>query len=168
MVIINIRLKVWKLIITKYITGLKVWKLKYITVTCYNHLHIVRGDWSVRAKFQNGCLAFRRCLWGSDKVIIHSPISIYSTFYKFCIFTFQLKKNVNYLTRYSRLFNHYLEYQTNLRKSKTFCSKGFRQASVSSWCNLLAESKSASLAREPSAANSDSRVRERIKAHGSA
>lgn len=172
MVIINIRLKVWKLIITKYITGLKVWKLKYITVICYNHLHIVRGDWSVRAKFQNGCLAFRRCLWGSDKVIIHSPISIYSTFYKFCIFAFQLKKNprenVNYLTRYSRLFNHYLEYQTNLRKSKTFCSKGFRQASVSSWCNLLAESKSASLAREPSAANSDSRVRERIKAHGSA
>lgn len=73
-------------------TRLKVWKLKYITVTCYNHLHIVRGDCSMRAKFQNGCLAFRRCLWGSDRVIIHSPISIYSTFYKFCIFAFQPKK----------------------------------------------------------------------------
>ena len=27
-------------------------------------------------------------------MIIHSPISIYSTFYKFCIFTFQLKKTL--------------------------------------------------------------------------
>ena len=97
----------------------------------------MRGDCSMRAKFQNGCLAFRRCLWGSDKVIINSPISIYSTFYKFCIFAFQLKKNprenVNYLTCYSRLFNHYLEYQTNLRKSKTFCSKGFQ----TSFCQFV-------------------------------
>ena len=90
----------------------------------------------MRAKFQNGCFAFRRCLRGSNKVIIHSPISIYSTFYKFCIFAFQLKKNprenVNYLPRYSRLFNHYLEYQTNLSKAKPFAPRGFRPASASS------------------------------------
>ena len=61
--------KVWKLIITKYITGLKVWKLKYITVICYNHFHIVQGDYIMRAKFQNGCLAFCWCLWGLIKRI---------------------------------------------------------------------------------------------------
>ena len=38
-------------------------------------------------------------------------------------------------------------------KAKPFVPRGFRPASVSSWCNFLAESKSASLAREPSAAN---------------